>query len=81
MHREAQYQISAVYQEMLDRQPLHFLLADDSGAGKTIMAGLLIKELMVRGDAKRVVIVCPGMLVGRCEVVKALLWEGDADAA
>ena len=63
MRQEAQYQISAVYQEMLDRRPLHFLLADDSGAGKTIMAGLLIKELMVRGDARRVLIVCPGMLV------------------
>jgi len=57
------HQISAVYEEMLSRQPLHFLLADDPGAGKTIMAGLLIKELMVRGDAKRVLIVCPGMLV------------------
>jgi len=57
------HQISAVYEEMLSRQPLHFLLADDPGAGKTIMAGLLIKELMVRGDAKRVRIVCPGMLV------------------
>ena len=57
------HQISAVYEEMLTRQPLHFLLADDPGAGKTIMAGLLIKELMVRGDAKRVLIVCPGMLV------------------
>ncbi|HZL06935.1 MAG TPA: DEAD/DEAH box helicase, partial [Coriobacteriia bacterium] len=57
------HQISAVYEEMLSRQPLHFLLADDPGAGKTIMAGLLVKELMVRGDAKRVLIVCPGMLV------------------
>lgn len=57
------HQISAVYEEMLSRQPLHFLLADDPGAGKTIMAGLLIKELMVRGDVKRVLIVCPGMLV------------------
>jgi superfamily II DNA or RNA helicase len=57
------HQITAVYEEMLTRQPLHFLLADDPGAGKTIMAGLLIKELMVRGDAKRVLIVCPGVLV------------------
>lgn len=40
------YQIPAVYGEMLLRQPLRFLLADDPGAGKTIMAGLLIKELM-----------------------------------
>ncbi len=57
------HQITAVYEEMLTRQPLHFLLADDPGAGKTIMAGLLIKELMVRGDARRVLIVCPGVLV------------------
>ena len=39
------HQITAVYGEMLPRQPLRFLLADDPGAGKTIMAGLLIKEL------------------------------------
>ena len=44
------HQIRAVYGEMLPRQPLRFLLADDPGAGKTIMAGLLIKELIVRGD-------------------------------
>ena len=42
--------ITAVYGEMLTRQPLRFLLADDPGAGKTIMAGLLIKELLIRGD-------------------------------
>ncbi len=47
---------------MLPRQPLRFLLADDPGAGKTIMAGLLIKELMVRGDLARCLIVCPGNL-------------------
>ncbi len=40
------HQITAVYSEMLTRQPLRFLLADDPGAGKTIMAGLLIKELV-----------------------------------
>jgi superfamily II DNA or RNA helicase len=57
------HQITAVYEEMLPRQPLHFLLADDPGAGKTIMAGLLIRELMIRGDVKRCLIVCPGMLV------------------
>ncbi len=44
------HQISAVYGEMLPRQPLRFLLADDPGAGKTIMAGLLIKELIARPD-------------------------------
>ena len=47
------HQITAVYDEMLTRQPLRFLLADDPGAGKTIMAGLLIRELIVRGDVRR----------------------------
>jgi hypothetical protein len=47
------HQITAVYGEMLPRQPLRFLLADDPGAGKTIMAGLLIKELLIRGDLER----------------------------
>ncbi|MEJ7785756.1 MAG: helicase-related protein [Solirubrobacteraceae bacterium] len=56
------HQITAVYEEMLPRQPLRFLLADDPGAGKTIMAGLLIKELIVRGDLKRCLIVAPGSL-------------------
>lgn len=56
------HQITAVYEAMLPRQPLRFLLADDPGAGKTIMAGLLIKELIVRGDLKRCLIVCPGSL-------------------
>lgn len=57
------HQITAVYGEMLTRQPLRFLLADDPGAGKTIMAGLLIKELLLRGDIHRCLIVCPGNLV------------------
>ncbi|MBU0986371.1 MAG: DUF3883 domain-containing protein [Proteobacteria bacterium] len=56
------HQITAVYGEMLPRQPLRFLLADDPGAGKTIMAGLLIKELIIRGDVQRCMIVCPGTL-------------------
>lgn len=56
------HQITAVYEEMLPRQPLRFLLADDPGAGKTIMAGLLIKELIARGDLVRCLIVCPGSL-------------------
>ena len=46
----------------MPRQPLRFLLADDPGAGKTIMAGLLIKELIVRGDLQRCLVVCPGSL-------------------
>lgn len=57
------HQIEAVYSEMLTRQPLRFLLADDPGAGKTIMAGLLIRELMVRGDLERCLVVAPGGLV------------------
>jgi len=57
------HQITAVYGAMLPRQPLRFLLADDPGAGKTIMAGLLIKELLIRGDLKRCLVVCPGNLV------------------
>lgn len=63
--RALPHQITAVYQEMLPRQPLRFLLADDPGAGKTIMAGLLIKELIVRGDLERCLICCPGSLVSQ----------------
>lgn len=57
------HQITAVYGEMLPRLPLRFLLADDPGAGKTIMAGLLVKELIIRGDLERCLIVAPGGLV------------------
>lgn len=57
------HQITAVYGEMLTRQPLKYLLADDPGAGKTIMTGLFLKELLVRGDLKRCLICCPGSLV------------------
>lgn len=57
------HQITAVYGEMLPRQPLRFLLADDPGAGKTIMAGLLIKELNARSDLERCLVVAPGSLV------------------
>ncbi len=56
------HQISAVYQEMLPRLPLRYILADDPGAGKTIMTGLLLKELLIRGDLKRCLIVSPGSL-------------------
>ena len=57
------HQITAVYESMLPRQPLRFLLADDPGAGKTIMAGLYIRELIMRADARRILIVAPGSLV------------------
>jgi superfamily II DNA or RNA helicase len=56
------HQITAVYESMLPRQPLRFLLADDPGAGKTIMAGLLIKELIARGDLRRCLVITPGSL-------------------
>ncbi|MCQ3807197.1 MAG: DEAD/DEAH box helicase family protein, partial [Acidimicrobiia bacterium] len=57
------HQIDAVYNRMLELRPLRFVLADDPGAGKTIMSGLLIRELMLRGDVVRCLIVAPGSLV------------------
>ncbi|KEZ35250.1 helicase family protein [Frankia sp. CeD] len=57
------HQIRAVYGELLPRTPLRFLLADDPGAGKTIMAGLYLKELLLRDDVKQCLIVAPGGLV------------------
>lgn len=59
------HQIRAVYEELLPRVPLRFLLADDPGAGKTIMAGLYIKELTLRAACDRAIIVAPGGLVGQ----------------
>jgi len=56
------HQIAAVYEEMLRHQPLRYLLADDPGAGKTIMAGLFIKELILRGDLERCLVICPANL-------------------
>ena len=57
------HQIDAVYNRLLAKKPLRFLLADDPGAGKTIMSGLLIRELVLRGDVARCLIVAPGSLV------------------
>ena len=57
------HQITAVYESMIPKQPLRYVLADDPGAGKTIMAGLLVRELVMRSDAQRILIVCPGGLV------------------
>ena len=62
------HQISAVYEHMLPRQPMRYLLADDPGAGKTIMAGLLIKELLIRGELERCLIVAPGSLSEQWQV-------------
>ena len=57
------HQIRAVYEELLPRIPLRFLLADDPGAGKTIMAGLYLKELILRSNCERAIVVAPGGLV------------------
>src|SRR6266849_1503335 len=57
--RTLPHQIEAVYLKMLPQPRLRFLLADDPGAGKTIMAGLLIKELKLREAIERVLILCP----------------------
>src|SRR5574341_889580 len=57
------HQITAVYESLLPRQPLRFVLADDPGSGKTIMAGLYVRELIMRADARRILVVAPGGLV------------------
>ncbi|MBX6751414.1 MAG: DEAD/DEAH box helicase, partial [Micromonosporaceae bacterium] len=57
------HQLDAVYRHMLPQIPLRFLLADDPGAGKTIMAGLYLRELTLRSDVQRCLIVAPGSLV------------------
>ncbi len=56
------HQLEAIYDYLLKLPRVRFLLADDAGAGKTIMAGLLIKELELRGLAERILIVCPSNL-------------------
>ena len=56
------HQLEAVYGYLLKLPSIRFLLADDAGAGKTIMAGLLIRELKLRGLAERIAIVCPANL-------------------
>lgn len=65
------HQINAVYEVMLQQQPLRFVLADDPGAGKTVMAGLLLKEMLLRGEARRVLIVAPGALTEQ--------WQNELD--
>ena len=56
------HQLEAIYDYLLKLARVRFLLADDAGAGKTIMAGLLIRELQIRGLAERILIVCPANL-------------------
>ena len=61
------HQRIAVYERMLDQDPLRFLLADDAGAGKTIMTGLYVREMLMRGRIRRVLVVPPAGLVGNWE--------------
>ena len=60
--RTLPHQIEAVYLRMLPQPRLRFLLADDPGAGKTIMAGLLVKEMKLREAIDRILILCPAPL-------------------
>ena len=61
------HQRIAVYEHMLKQQPLRFLLADDAGAGKTIMTGLYVREMLSRRLIRRVLIVPPAGLIGNWE--------------
>lgn len=61
------HQRIAVYEHMLKQDPLRFLLADDAGAGKTIMTGLTVREMLSRHRIRRVLIVPPAGLVGNWE--------------
>ncbi|MGA9061985.1 MAG: helix-turn-helix domain-containing protein, partial [Terracidiphilus sp.] len=56
------HQRIAVYEQMLSQNPLRYLLADDAGAGKTIMTGLYVREMINRGRLKRALICAPAGL-------------------
>ena len=66
------HQLDAVYRHMLPLPRIRFLLADDPGAGKTIMAGLLMRELMQRHDVRRVLVLCPKALTDQW---RREMWE------
>ncbi len=66
------HQFDAVYKHMLPLPRIRFLLADDPGAGKTIMAGLLMRELMRRGEVRRVLVLCPKALTDQW---RREMWE------
>ncbi|MCY3957105.1 MAG: helicase-related protein [Chloroflexi bacterium] len=66
------HQLDAVYRHILPLPRIRFLLADDPGAGKTIMAGLLMRELMRRGDVRRVLVLCPKALTDQW---RREMWE------
>lgn len=74
--RTLPHQIEAVYQAMLPQPRLRFLLADDPGAGKTIMAGLLVKELKLREVIERILILCPAPLTIQWQD-EMLRWFGE----
>ncbi len=74
--RTLPHQIEAVYQKMLPQPRLRFLLADDPGAGKTIMSGLLIKELKLREAIDRILILCPAPLTIQWQD-EMLKWFGE----
>lgn len=74
--RTLPHQIEAVYQAMLPQPRLRFLLADDPGAGKTIMAGLLVKELKLREAVERILILCPAPLTIQWQD-EMLRWFGE----
>jgi SNF2 family DNA or RNA helicase len=75
--RTLPHQIEAVYLRMLPQPRLRFLLADDPGAGKTIMAGLLIKEMKLREAIERVLILCPSPLTIQWQD-EMLRWFGES---
>ena len=75
--RTLPHQIEAVYLKMLPQPRLRFLLADDPGAGKTIMAGLLIKEMKLREAIDRVLILCPSPLTIQWQD-EMLRWFGES---
>ena len=81
------HQFIAVYDHLLKHLPLRFLLADDAGAGKTIMTGLYIQEVLLRRQVERVLIVPPAGLIGNWERELRLLFRlnfrilSSADAA
>lgn len=74
--RTLPHQIEAVYMKMLPQPRLRFLLADDPGAGKTIMAGLLLKELKLREAIERILILCPAPLTIQWQD-ELLRWFGE----
>jgi len=75
--RTLPHQIEAVYLKMLPQPRLRFLLADDPGAGKTIMAGLVVKELKLREAVERILVLCPAPLTIQWQD-EMLQWFGEA---